>query len=74
VERKHPAASCRVRGCPWYGRACPDPEHSEPAGGPFVPPGATIEFRCRECGTIATRQVWCCRQLTEAVWDDGTTA
>jgi hypothetical protein len=42
--------------------------------GPLVPPGATIEFRCRQCGAITTRQVWCCRQLTEAVWEDGTTA
>ncbi len=58
-------ASCRMRGCLWFGRSCPDPDHSEPLG-PVVSPGGLVEYLCRTCGVVASRPVVCCGSLTES--------
>ena len=58
-------ASCRMRGCLWFGRPCPDPDHSEPLG-PVVSPGDRVEYLCRTCGVVASRAIVCCGSLTES--------
>ncbi len=58
-------ANCRMRGCLWFGRPCPDPDHSEPLG-PVVAPGDRVEYLCRTCGVVASRPIVCCGTLTES--------